>query len=75
MFPGALDVVVRNEAGEVLGWETPGEPEYDPDDYLAGYDDDLDDVAMEDWDDDDGFNDNPAYGYSMDNFNSTDGMV
>lgn len=43
MFPGAGASVYYNEAGEPLGWDYPSydEPEYDPDDYLAGYDDDY----------------------------------
>lgn len=28
-FPGAGAQVYRNEAGEVLGWDYPSEPEYD----------------------------------------------
>lgn len=28
MFPGPGDTVYRNEAGEVLGWDGPDEPEY-----------------------------------------------
>ncbi len=53
MFPGATASVYRNEAGEVLGWDYPGEPEY-PDAYLNGdYDDDMGDDDMEDWNEDD----------------------
>ena len=43
MFPGYGAQVYRNEAGEVLGWDYPTEPEYDPDDYLSSWDDDEDD--------------------------------
>lgn len=40
VFPGAGASVHRNEAGEVLGWDYPGDDPYDPDDYLNGdYDD------------------------------------
>lgn len=41
-FPPHDASIIRNEAGEPLGWDVPGEPEYDPDDYLPG-EDDMDD--------------------------------
>jgi len=43
MFPTAHSQVYRNEAGEVLGWDTPSDRDewYDPDDYL-NHDDDTD---------------------------------
>jgi hypothetical protein len=43
MFPGAGANIYRNEAGEVLGWDYPSEP--DPYDY--------DDERPEVWDEDD----------------------
>lgn len=46
MFPGSHASVYYNEAGEVLGWDYPCEPEYDPDAYLA-WDDDEDDEDVE----------------------------
>lgn len=45
MFPGAGASVYYNEAGEPLGWDSPGEPEHDPDAYLV---DDFDDVDTDD---------------------------
>jgi hypothetical protein len=35
MFPGSRAIIIRNEAGEPLGWDYPAEPDYDPshDDY------------------------------------------
>jgi hypothetical protein len=83
MFPGAHASIYRNEAGEVVGWDSPGEPEYDPDDYLAGdYDDDDDeDDEFEDDEDEDDEDDEPETGggqhayYSNDPFNDADGMV
>jgi len=43
-FPGPYARIYRNEAGEVLGWDNEAsfEPEYDPDAYLASWDDDDD---------------------------------
>lgn len=38
-FPGYDHIVIRNEAGEVIGWHAPDEPEYDPDDYQPGEED------------------------------------
>lgn len=32
-FPGAGDQVYYNDAGEPMGWDSPGEPEHDPDNY------------------------------------------
>lgn len=51
MFPSAHSVIIRNEAGEPLGWDNPNyyEEEYDPDDYL-NYDEE-DDLDEEDNDD------------------------
>ncbi len=43
MFPGANASIIRNEAGEVLGWDYPGEPDYDPTDFLAAWDEDDED--------------------------------
>lgn len=44
MFPGYGAQVYRNEAGEVLGWDSGYgfEPEYDPDASLSGLDEDGD---------------------------------
>ena len=37
MFPGAGASIIRNEAGEPLGWDYPDDDgPYDPDAYLAG---------------------------------------
>jgi len=85
MFPPAGASVYYNEAGEPLGWDVEGEPDYDPDHYLPDYgDDDMDDdaeVAESDrltWGpDDDGAEaggGQHAY-YSNDPFNDGDGMV
>lgn len=46
MFPGPHDQIYRNEAGEVLGWDKPAEPEYIPFEEEAeyyGYDDEEED--------------------------------
>jgi len=43
MFPPAGASVYYNEAGESLGWDVEGEPEYNPDHYLPDYGDDDDD--------------------------------
>lgn len=46
LFPGPGANIIRNEAGEPLGWDYPPEPDfdYDPDDYLPDWeDDDIDD--------------------------------
>jgi hypothetical protein len=39
MFPPAGASVYYNEAGEPLGYDLPGEPEYDPDHYVPDYGD------------------------------------
>jgi hypothetical protein len=51
-FPTANSVMIYNEDGEVLGWDTYRDdfPEYDPDDYLAGDYDEPDEIAPEDCD-------------------------
>lgn len=41
-FPPSNANIIRNEAGEPIGWDVPGEPEYDPDDFLPQGDDDSD---------------------------------
>jgi len=87
MFPPAGASVYYNEAGEPLGWDSPGEPEYDPDAYLVDDFDDVDtfddDVEVAESDrltwgpDDDGAEaggGQHAY-YSNDPFNDGDGMV
>lgn len=40
MFPTANSTIIRNEDGEVLGWDdhTYDEPNYDPEDYHRQYD-------------------------------------
>jgi hypothetical protein len=48
-FPGANAVVYRNEAGEVLGWDYPSEP--DPGDFYDDYDR-YPDIDPDDEDDD-----------------------
>jgi hypothetical protein len=54
MFPSAGSIIYRNEAGEPIGWDAPGDPHndphndpYDPDDYLA-QDDEGDEEDDED---------------------------
>jgi len=45
MFPTAHSSIIRNEAGEVLGWDTYSDHDewYDPDDYLHGDEDEDED--------------------------------
>jgi len=42
MFPGPYAEIIRNEAGEPIGWDNHyyDEPEYDDFDYDDGWDDD-----------------------------------
>lgn len=51
MFPGAHASIIRNEDGEPTGWDYPGEPDYDPADFLYGDQDDQEP------DEDDGMHD------------------
>lgn len=46
MFPTAHSSIIRNEEGEPMGFETTAydEPEYNPDDYLADWQDEEPDV-------------------------------
>jgi len=87
MFPPAGASVYCNEAGEPLGWDSPGEPDYDPAGFLYGDQDEPDtfddaaEVAESDrltgGPDDDGAEiggGQHAY-YSNDPFNDGDGMV